>query len=93
MALPSIPILAGGGAIITTCVAIVGFVLAVRTGLSAGQLALVVGGAAGVSLGALALSPLARTAVTGLAYAILILFPLYALFWVLHDFVERVVQS
>ena len=93
MALPSIPILIGGGAIVTTCVAIAGFALAVRTGLSAGQLALVVGGVACVSLGTLAFSPLARTGVTGLAYAILILFPLYALFWVLHDFVERVVRS
>jgi hypothetical protein len=93
MALPSLPVLVGGGTIVTIGAAIVGFALAVRTNRSATGIALIVGALAIVSLVAFATNALAQTAITVLAYAILVTFPLYALFWTLHDFVERVVRA
>lgn len=92
MSVPPLPILVGGGAIVATIVGVAGFVLAVRTQLTAVQLALFVGGLATLALVGLVLIEPVRTAVSVLAYVIMLGFPLYALFRVLHDFVERVVR-
>jgi len=93
MAVPQLPTLVGGGAIISTVIGILGFVLAVRTQFTAAQLALCVGGLASLALISFILSATVQTAVTIFAYIIMLGFPLYALFWVLHDFVERVVHA
>jgi hypothetical protein len=93
MAIPPLPILVGGGAIIATIFGIGGFVLAVRTQLTPIQLALLVGGLVSLTLSGLLLSESVRTGVTILAYMIMLGFPLYALFWIVHDFTERVVRT
>jgi hypothetical protein len=93
MGIPSLPILIGSGALITTGSGIVGFVLAVRTQLTAVQVGLLISGIVSFALVGLLLSESVQVAVTLLAYVIMIGFPLYALFWILNDFTERVVRS
>ena len=93
MAIPPLPTLVGGGTIVATIVGIGGFVLAVRTQLTPIQLALLVGGLVSLALSGLLLSESIRTGVTVLAYIIMLGFPLYALFWIVHDFTDRVVRT
>lgn len=93
MGIPSLPILVGSGALITTVSGIVGFILAVRTELTAVQVGLLISGIVSFALVGLLLSESVQVAVTLLAYVIMIGFPPYALFWILNDFTERVVRS
>ncbi len=93
MSLPPVPILVGSGVIVVTLGGIAGFILATKTRLTARQLAAAVGGGTAIIAAGIVLSPLIRRAVNAIAYGILIGFPLYALFWTLHDFVNRVVRS
>ena len=87
-----LPTVIGAGAMLGTLAAIIGFALAVRTHISAIQLMLLVGGLVISSVTGVVLVPQVQTATTVLAYVIMMCFPLYALFWILHDFVERVVK-
>lgn len=87
------PTLVGGGAMLATTAVVVGFALAIRTDVSAPRLALLVGGIVALGVTGLSMIPQMQTAVTVLAYVTMVGFPLYALFWILHDFVERVVRA
>lgn len=93
MAPPLPPILIGGGILIVTLGGIAGFAFAVRTQLPVQGLALLVGGVTALAAVGLFLNSTVRKTTILLAYGILIGFPLYALFWTLHDFVERVVRA
>lgn len=93
MTLPSSPILIGAGAIVMAVCGITGFAVATRTRLSSRQLALLIGGMTAVIAAGVVISPTVRGGIALLAYVILVGFPLYALFWTLHDFVERVVRA
>lgn len=93
MATPSPPILVGSGVLIVTIGGIAGFVLAVRTQLSVRILVLIIGGGTALAAVGVLVSLTVRRVAVLLAYGILIGFPLYALFWTLHDFVERVVRA
>lgn len=93
MTISSLPTLIGGGAIVATLIGIGGFILSVRTQLTPIELVLPIGGFVSLTLIGLILSELIRTAVTVLAYIIMLGFPLYALFSILIDFSERVVRT
>lgn len=90
---PPLPILVGCGVIVATLGGIGGFAIATRTRLSAPWLALLIGGTTMGAAAAVVISPTVRTGVILLAYVTLVGFPLYALFWTLYDFTERVVRS
>jgi hypothetical protein len=93
MALPYSPILIGSGVLIVTIGGICGFAVAVKTRLAAAQLALFVGSITALAATGVVVSPNIRKVAIVLAYGILIGFPLYALFWTLYEFTERVVRA
>lgn len=89
---PALPFIVGIGFVVGVPAAVLGFVLAVRTRLTPRALLLVVGGTTALVTGGAVASPAVRAVPAAAAFAVLLFFPVYALFWTLHDFVETTVR-
>lgn len=83
-----------GGAILSSVLfALTGFAMATRTQIRPLFVAVCIGCGNGLVLYGIAVSEHVRSLITLLAYIIMIGFPVYALFWILTDFVSRVVRA
>lgn len=90
--LPYTPLLIGSGFLITITSGIGGFTLATRTDLNPLGITVIISIVTVGALFSVATFPVARTTLTGLALGTLLLFPIYALYWTLHDFIETTVR-
>jgi hypothetical protein len=70
-----------------------GFVLGARTRVPDAVVAVCIGGGAGLVLFGVVSVPIVWYGVIAIALGALVFFPIYALFWTLHDFVETTVRS